>query len=648
MHRHDLQCNTSHDAQDALTHSRFVVSHQQSKGTRMRETGKILDTFPIYSDECLVVLRQALEVAQADQDGADAPNQRLSTFQSRYADSSSEDEHPDHKESSSSSLSGDAQSSEEEEDERTDTVGELPAFASPSPLATDDETLPPPADSTKPMTRKKKTKKITPTERQLEAQIRKHVENLVRFSLPVPEPERAVLDLAASLLSKDERLSENTATLRRSFLSLATELHEKPVVVLLLRSGRFAGGVFQGDKVVVHRTLQRYTVRKGQGKAQSAQDGNRRPKSMGSQLRRAGEESLRQDVGTTLLDWKVHVKKACLVLISCPKTMKKGLFDGLQDILTRDDCRIRRVPIDFGRPSFENVSLIHSVLMRGTLRESPSVPLGGSDVQPEAETALHSAEQAIEIKKEAEPVKTVIALTELHQAAKSGNVQAILDILDSGSENASTALDHLAGENFMTPLHYAAESAATVEPSIAADCVYQLLIKGRADATLVDGRNRVPYFLASNDKVRDAFRMARATLGEDYCEWDKGAKVGPPLTEEDLERRKEKELEKKRKKRARQKEKKATEKAQAEEMEEERHQQETVEQHKEEAKRVRDGLQPKQTTATNVCDFCQAVSKGRRRNQMFKRLDYAYCNSECVQKHKRELMAAAALSRFEK
>jgi hypothetical protein len=31
---------------------------------------------------------------------------------------------------------------------------------------------------------------------------------------------------------------------------------------------------------------------------------------------------------------------------------------------------------------------------------------------------------------------------------------------------------------------------------------------------------------------------------------------------------------------------------------------------------------------------------------MLQRLDYVYCSTDCVQKHKRELMAQAALSRL--
>jgi hypothetical protein len=31
---------------------------------------------------------------------------------------------------------------------------------------------------------------------------------------------------------------------------------------------------------------------------------------------------------------------------------------------------------------------------------------------------------------------------------------------------------------------------------------------------------------------------------------------------------------------------------------------------------------------------------------MYQRLEYAYCSTECVQRHKRELLASAALARF--
>jgi hypothetical protein len=622
----------------------------------MTEKGKILNTLSIYSDECLTLLRQALEVAESEHAAtATAQTTRLaSTFQkgSRYADSSEdEEEEKDLKDSSSS---------DEDEDDEAETTRSSqfpPSSSLNSSLATEKSVLPPTGSSGAAVTAasnqntrapQKQVKKVSIDERQREQQIRKLVENLVCVSLPVPEPEQAALDLPMSLLHKDDRMAETPVSTCRSFLSVAKDLQNKPVVILLLRSGRFAGGVFQGDVCITHRTLQRYTVRKGQGKAQSAQDGNSRAQSMGSQLRRAGEISLREDCTKTLLDWKEHMEKASLILISCPKTMKKGLFEGLEEVMRRGDSRIRRVPIDTGRPTFEGVSLIHSVMMRATLREW-QMPLSESPTEEtpptEKEEKLSSRTKHIETKEKENLVETFIPLTELHHAAKAGDLQAIRAILES-EDVSSIDVEQLAGEDFMTPLHFAAESAANVDASAAADSVYTLLVQGRANPTLVDGRHRVPIFLASNDKVRDAFRMARAKLGEEYCNWDKDAKVGPPLTDEDIEARKQKELEKKRQKRARQKEKKANEKAETAEIEENRRQQEALIKQEEDAKRVRDGLQPKATSATNICDFCQKVCKGRRRNQMFQRLDYVYCNAECVQKHKRELMAAAAMSRF--
>ena len=198
----------------------------------------------------------------------------------------------------------------------------------------------------------------------------------------------------------------------------------------------------------------------------------------------------------------------------------------------------------------------------------------------------------------------------------------------------------------MTPLHYAAESLSDgVDPESAADCVAWLLLQGHADPCQVDARGRVPYFLASHDTVRNAFRRARASLGEEYCDWDTGAKVGAPLRQEDVDLKREREAEKKRKKRARQKEKKATERAEQQQAEERRREAVERQRQEEEAKRVRDGLQGK-AGGGGVCDFCQTVCKGRKRTEMFKRLGYSYCSTECVQNHKRELMAAAAMARF--
>jgi hypothetical protein len=201
------------------------------------------------------------------------------------------------------------------------------------------------------------------------------------------------------------------------------------------------------------------------------------------------------------------------------------------------------------------------------------------------------------------------------------------------------------GPECFTPLHLASSSTHPNAPAL----LSALLIHGHANPCAIDTRGRPPYFVAASDKHRDSFRLARGTLGEEYCQWDEEAKVGPALSDSDLQLKKAKALEKKRRQRARQKETRAIEKVEAERSQAE--EQARLEKLKEEedAKRIRDGLKPKPLSATsnsNVCDFCQMIVKGKRRSQMFHRLDYAYCSTECVKRHQRELMAAAATARL--
>lgn len=361
---------------------------------------------------------------------------------------------------------------------------------------------------------------------------------------------------------------------------------------------------------------------------------------MGSQLRRAGEEALRQDVAASVKEWSSHIQKAGLILFSCPKVMMKTFFDDVEPVLNREDSRIHKVPLDIGRPTFEAVTAVHEIMMRVNLREQDAV-------EEEIEEAVvgstgQTAELPVVVEKEKDPI---VPLGQLHSVAMESRLAELIQLLTS-SEGLSDQIDERAGEDFMTPLHFAAESASTLDPTTAAACVTALLVQGHANPCILDARHRTPYFLAAHEKVRDAFRMARATLGEEYCSWDEGAKVGPALTVDDMQKKKEKAAEKKRRQRARQKEKKAREKAQAAEMENKRREEEEQRKKDEDAKRIRDGLKPKTSTATNVCDYCQKVCKGKKRSQMLQRLDYAYCSTNCVQQHKRELMASAALSRL--
>lgn len=618
-------CHQQHQ-QSNMEDTTFTNQAFEESSNAMKEgKGKVLTQTSLYAPECLTLLRQALQEAGTANDF----NCLASSSKSRYASSSSDDE--------------DAQRSHSESDTCGSSSDEGPSTTT-EPQQGTASTATAPTDKSPPKTQAKAEKFA---KRQSDIRVRKYVDTLTCHNFQLRHPASAALCLPTSMLSKNDSVADHPSVALQAFSKLAQDLQEqdKPIIVLFVRSGRFAGAVFVRGECVDHHTKTTYTIRKGQGKAQSAQDSQRRAKSVGSQLRRQGEEKLQQDITETAMRWKEQVNAAALVLVSIPKTMKKYLFDSLEGILSRDDARIRRVPLDLGRPTFENALLIHDVLTTVNVRQMEMEAVNESvaaavNAQADVNDGIRHNQQSKPAVKMEEKVD--IPLSALHVACKNADVEVVRGILASCTDE----LPAMAGPDLMTPLHYAAASSTkSAEPTAAAECVRELLVQGHADPSLLDGRGRPPYFLASHDAVRDAFRMARDTLGEDFCDWE-SAKVGPPLTEDDLQRRREKEAEKRRKKKARQKQKKAQEKAASEEMEQRKKEEEKKARQEEEAKRIRDGLQHKTNKAGNVCDFCQKECKGRKRNEMFKRLEYAYCSTECVQKHKRELQAAAALARF--
>mmetsp|Transcript_1417 Transcript_1417/g.3342 ORF Transcript_1417/g.3342 Transcript_1417/m.3342 type:complete len:855 (+) Transcript_1417:24-2588(+) len=503
-------------------------------------------------------------------------------------------------------------------------------------------------------------------------------------------------------------------------LNHALRIHNRPVIVLLLRSGRFAGGVFVSrsstshddgtgtttatstttttSTCLHHRVCARYTVRRGQGGAQSALDGSKgKARSTGAQLRRAGEASLRHDVATTLAEWRTYIDNAALILLSCPKTMRRGLHEEgkTSQFLSRNDGRIRKVPLDVGRPTYESVCAVYEIMTSITVRHlsererivmergggGGGTSTGGSasfdlstEEAAEGDRAASSKakakdDDAAAAQPRAAKPKPVVPLTPLHEAAAAADIIRLTELLslndvadetvqnddNDGEHNnddnkdegeaaaAADMIDSRAGADLQTPLHLAASLA---DQDLSVQCVTALLVQGRANPCVVDGRNRPPYFVAEHERVRDAFRSARAVLGEEHCDWDGGAKVPPALTQDDVQRKKDKAAEKKRRQRARQKERKAAERAEEEaRMKKEKEEAEARKQ-EEDAKRIRAGLKPKTTTASNACDYCQKVCRGKSRAQMFSRLEFVYCSTDCVRKHQRELTAAAATARF--
>lgn len=202
---------------------------------------------------------------------------------------------------------------------------------------------------------------------------------------------------------------------------------------------------------------------------------------MGSQLRRAGEVQLRQDVASTLREWKGLLGECALYFVSISKTLQKGFWEDAQKILGGSEQNrmfhkkspdVMGIPLDYGRPSHEGCCAVYEILTTCTLQRL-DLQLIEQQQTTDDQRLEQSSEKKMEEdhpkKKEAPPRKIEVeytAFTSLHKAAKECNLEELIFLLSIESEIDN--IDMRAGPEEMTALHLAAESKNSANGS---DCV---------------------------------------------------------------------------------------------------------------------------------------------------------------------------------
>lgn len=393
--------------------------------------------------------------------------------------------------------------------------------------------------------------------------------------------------VSAALIPPETVGEGNDASMDRC-LAQVCRLREPRWAVMALRSGHFAGAIFHGQESIIHKALHRYTVRAKAGGAQSACDGGKKVKSVGSSLRRHGEQRLAEDIKELLtVKWAEELSACELILVSVSKRMKSTLLGTEKEPFLPEPHRIRKLPFMMGKPTFEAVksayfraaSLVFCeekvaevMSARFNPREEPEKP-SKLEKPPEKvpEKEPEAAPEPVKYCEEEDPL-----FTALHAAALADDVDQIWEELEEGG-----------------------------------------------DPTARDSKGRVAYYLCSSAGAREAFRRWRGQ-NEEAWEWEK-AQVPEGITEASEQRKREKEKEKKKK----QKEKQKANKAKAKEEEEERLRKEAEEKRQLEEARVK-------------CDKCQTPITAKP----FSRLNYLYCSFDCSNQHRRDLQAEAALKRL--
>ncbi|KAG9139521.1 hypothetical protein Leryth_019242, partial [Lithospermum erythrorhizon] len=313
-------------------------------------------------------------------------------------------------------------------------------------------------------------------------------------------------------------------------------------VVLLLRGGHFAGCVFEGNTVVAHKTFHRYVVRAKAGKKQSSKDASGRSiHSAGAALRRYNEFALKKDIEELFAAWKPYFSSSSSIFIYAPSSNRQLFFDGEKSYFVCQHHAIRNIPLTVRRPTYKEARRIYNILTQVSY-----------DIEEESTTTSKVVSQNISLESDESLQSTRMVMKE--DTDGKGSVKHV-----SGDEKLQTEDVHASSESgsdrdqsgVSTDLHEAAKSGD-------AQKVLELL-ENDLDPCALDERGRTPYMLATEKEVRNTFRRFMASNLE---KWDwHAAKVPSPLTKEMEESQAAKQAEKDAKKKARAKELKKIRKA---------------------------------------------------------------------------------------
>ena len=320
------------------------------------------------------------------------------------------------------------------------------------------------------------------------------------------------------------------------FLCMIGGGHFAAMIVSLapeLRKG--AGGVEEQHAVVqAHKTFHRYTTRRKQGGSQSANDNAKgNAHSAGSSIRRYNEAALEVDIRTVLAEWKPLIDTAELLFIRATGSTNRrtlfGPYDG--QVLNINDKRLRSIPFSTRRATQAELLRSFQELTRlkirkitpeqpekskpkpaqskaDTAKDAPPTPR----LTPEEETQLHHTTQLSSLIRRSKAPGTMIYLTKQNLSASTFRF-----FPPSDHHHAPTLL-HLASST---------GSAAIVT---------SLLLQADVDPATTNDRGQTPFDLASNQAVRDAFRLARGALGDDKIDWT-AAHVPSALSQADVDAR---------------------------------------------------------------------------------------------------------------
>lgn len=138
------------------------------------------------------------------------------------------------------------------------------------------------------------------------------------------------------------------------------EIDEIPgsYVIILIQSGHCSIGFYEYDELIDHKVIQKYMVRKKQGKSQITYLNKKGKSREGSRLRLANTKAFFEEINDRLSYYDFDDIER--IIMSCPKSLIPLLFQSkVKTPFNKKDPRLIKVPIDVKKPNHQELIKIN-------------------------------------------------------------------------------------------------------------------------------------------------------------------------------------------------------------------------------------------------------------------------------------------------
>ena len=179
--------------------------------------------------------------------------------------------------------------------------------------------------------------------------IKDHFNQIIEFTLPIIFPEIYQNEPLSDYLNKINLVPSN-------------------YFIILIQAGNCALGHFCNNRLMDHKVIKKYMVRKKQGKAQITYLKKKGKSRLGSRIRLANTTRFFIEINEVLSKWftKSEVFK---IFYSCTPYLWGLLFRvKVKTPFNKKDARIKKIPIDVKIPNFKELIYINKFILSGRLQ----------------------------------------------------------------------------------------------------------------------------------------------------------------------------------------------------------------------------------------------------------------------------------------